>query len=200
MNPAHAPVGRLWLVRHAAPQVAPGVCYGALEVPVDPLANEQAARALAPVLPQGVRLCVSPLQRTRQLAQALCTLRPDLRAEVQPHLAEMHFGHHEGQRWDAIDAAALQAWTDDFWHHRFGGVESVAELMTRVAVLWDAAVRSGADQVWLTHAGVMRAVQLLAQGVRRVDAAAQWPQNACAYGQWQRVDLVQGNAPQCGKR
>jgi alpha-ribazole phosphatase len=38
--------------------------------------------------------------------------------------------------------------------------------------------------VWITHAGVIRATTLLAQGVRRVDQAQQWPQAAPAFGQW----------------
>ena len=47
----HAPGARLWLVRHAAPQVAPGTCYGALDVPADPAATQAAARRLAAALP-----------------------------------------------------------------------------------------------------------------------------------------------------
>ena len=41
--PPAAAKNRLWLVRHAAPLVAPGTCYGALDVPAD---------AQAPVLRQ----------------------------------------------------------------------------------------------------------------------------------------------------
>jgi alpha-ribazole phosphatase len=101
----------------------------------------------------------------------------------------MHFGRFEGQRWDAIPASALDAWMADFWQHRFGGLQSVAEFMAQVAGLWDEAVQSGQDQVWITHAGVIRAATLLAQGVRRVDSAAQWPVAAHAFGQWQVLRL-----------
>ena len=37
---------RLWLVRHAQPLVAPGVCYGATDMPADVDATSQAAQAL----------------------------------------------------------------------------------------------------------------------------------------------------------
>ena len=39
----------LWLVRHAQPLVAPGTCYGRLDVPADTHATLTAARALAEI-------------------------------------------------------------------------------------------------------------------------------------------------------
>jgi alpha-ribazole phosphatase len=94
----------------------------------------------------------------------------------------MDFGQWEGERWDAIPAAALTAWTDDFWRHRFGGAESVAEVMARVASVWDEAVQSTTPQVWVTHAGVIRAASLIARGVRTVHDAGSWPDQVLAYG------------------
>ena len=102
----------------------------------------------------------------------------------------MHFGVYEGVAWVDIDKDAMDAWTDDFWAHRFGGQESVAEFMARVAQVWDAcqsARAAGRVQVWITHAGVARAVSLLAQGVRHVQQADQWPAEAPAFGRWLRV-------------
>jgi alpha-ribazole phosphatase len=37
----------LWVVRHARPLIAPGVCYGALDVPACPQTIRDAAEALA---------------------------------------------------------------------------------------------------------------------------------------------------------
>lgn len=98
-------------------------------------------------------------------------------------LAEMNFGRHEGRRWDSIPQDAYAAWTASFWQHRFGGAESVADVMARVASAWDEAVACGKPQVWVTHAGVIRAASLLAQGMCRVDQASDWPQTAPAFGQ-----------------
>ncbi|OIN92997.1 MAG: phosphoglycerate kinase [Comamonadaceae bacterium CG1_02_60_18] len=182
--------GQLWLVRHAQPLVACGVCYGALDVAADGAATLQAAHELASALPCGLRVHTSPLQRCKRLAQTLQGLRPDLTLHIEPRLAEMNFGCHEGQRWDQIERAALDAWTADFWQHRFGGAESVSTLMQRVAALWDAAVQRGQPCVWVTHAGVIRSAMLLAQGVRRVDDAALWPVSAAAFGRWVRLGLV----------
>lgn len=172
----------LWIVRHAQPLVDAGTCYGVLDVPADTRATSQAADALAAVLPQGAALRVSPLQRCQQLAAALQALRPDLQALTDPRLREMDFGVWEGVAWDAIPRAALQAWTDDFGAHRFGGAESANEVLARVAGLWDQA-RAG-PAVWITHAGVARALALLASGVRSVTRADQWPHVAPGYGEW----------------
>ena len=42
---------KLWLVRHAQPCVAAGVCYGALDVAAEPEATQSAALVLAKHLP-----------------------------------------------------------------------------------------------------------------------------------------------------
>lgn len=175
---------KLWLVRHAQPLIAPGICYGATDVAVDEQATRQAAQTLARTLPPGLPLRISPLQRCGQLEQALSGPRPDLLGKTDARLAEMNFGCWEGQRWDAIPQAYYDRWTADFGNHRFGGQESVQEFVRRVAAVWDETLREGVDTVWITHAGVIRAATLIAQGVRDVTQAAQWPQDAPAFGCW----------------
>lgn len=175
---------KLWLVRHAQPLVAAGTCYGASDVAADGPATRACAVQLAAWLPAGVPVLSSPLQRCAQLAQQLGQLRPDLPLRVDPRLAEMDFGCWEGQRWDAIPPAAYQAWTADFAGHRFGGRESVGEFMQRVAAVRTETAQLGQDAVWITHAGVIRAMHLLAQGLERVEQAAQWPSQAPGCGEW----------------
>lgn len=177
----------LWLVRHAQPHIASGVCYGALDVAADPQATRQAAQTLAQHLPEHAQLYASPLQRCELLVQSVCALRPDLACQTDDRLAEMNFGCWEGQRWDSIPQSAYDAWTADFWLHRFGGAESVAEFMARVAQAWaegHSGSPGGVAQVWVTHAGVIRAASLLAQGIHEVHDAAVWPADAPGFGQW----------------
>ncbi len=179
---------KLWIVRHATPLIEGGVCYGALDVAADAPHTLQAAYALAQALPLNCKVSVSPLKRCKQLAEALSELRPELKTQTDTRLREMDFGTWEGVAWDAIPLAAMQAWTDDFGAHRFGGVESANEVLARVADLWDAAQQQpDENQVWITHAGVARAAHLLSQGVRHVHSAGQWPKDAPAYGQWRCV-------------
>jgi alpha-ribazole phosphatase len=173
----------LWLARHAAPLVAPGICYGALDVPADPTATQTAASELAHTLPEGLLVRFSPLARCAQLAQDLRDLRSDLHFESDVRLAEMNFGCYEGIAWDAIALDALREWTDDFGQHRFGGSESANMVMERVASAWDT-LDTASSQVWLTHAGVIRAAVLISQGLRNVQSANQWPKEAPAFGRW----------------
>jgi alpha-ribazole phosphatase len=186
----------VWLVRHAQPLIAPGVCYGALNVAADATATQEAAQKLAkalPLSPSGghphpFTVWVSPLQRCEQLAQALQGLRPDLAFKTDARLQEMNFGAWEGQRWDAIARHELDAWTDNFAAWRCGGGESVAQFMQRVAAAWDAFTASHRRGVWLTHAGVIRAASLIAANQRTVLHADQWPAAAPEFGQWLTLD------------
>jgi alpha-ribazole phosphatase len=100
----------------------------------------------------------------------------------------MDFGHWEAQPWSAIPPEAYDAWTADFGGHRFGGKESVTDFMNRVALAWDEIQGQAQDSIWITHAGVIRAVSLLAKGVRQITDAAQWPAQAPGFGQWTVVD------------
>ena len=181
---------KLWIARHAKPLIESGICYGALDVAADAPHTLQAAHALAQALPVHCKVWVSPLQRCMQLADALSALRPELKPQTEARLREMDFGRWEGMAWDAIPLADMQAWTGDFGAHRFGGAESANEVLARVGHVWDAARQHpGENHVWITHAGVARAAQLLSQGIRSVDSASQWPKDAPGYGQWRCVDI-----------
>ena len=194
----NAPAGRtLWLVRHAPPQIAPGICYGRLDVAADPLATQQAAAALAAALPPAAQVHTSPAQRCTALADAVAAQRPALAAQADEALQELHFGAWEGQAWDAIGPTALDAWTADFAHHAPGSGEALAAMLQRVQA---ALARTGhaacADVVWITHAGVARCVQYLLRHplprelhTLRI-AAADWTWPAPAWGGWTRVPLL----------
>lgn len=184
---------RLWLVRHAQPLVAPGLCYGASDVPADAGATRQAAERLAQQAPAHALVWVSGLRRAQQLADALLQLRPDLGSpQVDARLNEIDFGCWELQAWDRIERASYDAWTADFARHRFGGRESVLELLTRVQqALADAHTQRGAGRelIWVTHAGVIRAVHYLASQPTGLPQASDWPQQAPAFGEWTTLDL-----------
>lgn len=189
---SRVPSGRtdgLWLVRHAQPLVDAGVCYGMTDLAADPEDTLRAATAAAGVLPDGACLLTSPLQRCEQLAKSLCALRPDLVYAQDTRLVEMNFGCWERQRWDAIPRAAFDQWMADFGSHSFGGAETVDALMQRVGAVWDEALARGGPQAWITHAGVIRAATLIAQGVRQVRSADQWPRDVLGFGQWRELGV-----------
>lgn len=181
---------RLWLVRHAAPLLAPGLCYGRLDVPACPQATAASAAALAQALPERISAWHSPLQRCEQLALALQAPRPDLDSKPDARIAEMDFGRWEGQPWSRIARADIDAWTQDFAQHRPGGGECLAQMMARVAAALHSArahaSAHGGDVLWISHAGVARCVQWLLQSpsANALPRADEWPQHAPATGQW----------------
>lgn len=180
---------RLWLVRHAEPVIEPARCYGRLDVDADAGATRRSAQALRAALPPRWVGWHSSRRRCAQLAAALGT--PAAGSwRVDARLDELDFGAWEGRAWDELGAAALDAWVADFAHHRPGGGESVAELLRRVhAALADAADGSqGGEVVWVTHAGVIRAVQWLRARGTALPQAADWPAAAVGWGQWMVLD------------
>jgi alpha-ribazole phosphatase len=180
---------RLWLVRHAQVLFPPGTCYGALDVPAGLLVTLESARALAAVLPDGASISTSPLQRCEQLTHALIGLRPDLAYKTDARLQEMNFGAWEGRPWADIARSEFDDWTANFAAHAVGGHgESVGTVMARVANAFDQ-LPDAPDNVWITHAGVIRAAQLVASGVRQISRADQWPQDGVACGQWRTLEL-----------
>lgn len=189
----------LWLVRHARPMIQEGLCYGQLDIPADPLATLHTAQAIAPLLPVGATLYCSGLQRAQQLAQAihlqLASVIHDQRNTLLPNidtrLNEINFGVWEGIAWDEIPKAAFDIWTQDFDQHRFGGVESVRDLLIRVQQALHDLPTTG-DAVWITHAGVIRAVNyLIRYGLQPLATAATWPTEAPAFGTWQCLEFGQ---------
>ena len=179
----------LWLVRHAQPLVDAGICYGQLDLKADADATLTCAQALAEVLPAGISVVTSPLQRCEQLTHMLLAARPDLTIKKDARLQEMNFGAWEGQPWATLARAELAAWTADFANYQPGGSgESVRQFMARVASALDD-LPQRRDTVWVTHAGVIRACGLIRQGLRQITRADQWPLDAPPCGQWTRFQL-----------
>jgi alpha-ribazole phosphatase len=173
----------LWLLRHAPTSAAAGSCCGRTDVPVPAGATLAVAERIAPALPPGIALASSPLQRCAGLAEAIAALRPDLQWHVDARLAEMDFGAWEERSWAEIDRGEIEAWTRDFADARAGGSgESTRQFMQRIGLAFDAWREAGRDAAWVTHAGVIRAVWLLQQGVRCADRADQWPTRPIPFG------------------
>jgi alpha-ribazole phosphatase len=185
---------KLWMLRHAPVLLQPGLCYGASDVPADEALTGQAARAAAARLPEGLPVWVSGLRRAQQLAHALQAQRPDLKPlRIDARLNEMNFGCWELQAWDTIPRASIDDWVKEFAHHRFGGVESTQCVIDRVAhAITDlrAALGPCEQAVWITHAGVTRAVNYIAEhGFQQVADLSLWPQAAISPGALQEVDI-----------
>ena len=167
----------LILLRHSKPVGADGLCYGRTDLLPDDSFDAQIAR-LADDLPPVVRILSSPLTRCRLMAEALGALR-GLPPVIDDRLVEMDFGAWEGQPWDAIARAELDAWADDFLHARPHGGESVAQLGARVRAALTDAMAGDTPALIVAHAGVIKAALVAAgdpKGWHVETGFAQWRQ------------------------
>jgi alpha-ribazole phosphatase len=115
----------------------------------------EAARIAAELPP--VRCVVtSPRARCHRLAGHIAAVR-GLALVEDPRIAEMDFGDWEGRPWAEIARDELDAWAADFGGARPHGGESVAMLAARVGEALDAAAPGPPPELWVTHAGVVRA-------------------------------------------
>jgi len=163
---------QLYLIRHPAPQVAAGICYGRTDLPLAADVAAAAAR-IAPQLPPQLAVYTSPLQRCRRLAEAL---HPAPRSDER--LQEMHFGEWELQPWHLVQRAALDGWAADPLGYRPPLGESVAELQARVHDFVTEARREGVERaVLVTHAGVIKVIVGQVRGL----PARQWMALQFAY-------------------
>lgn len=123
---------RIVLIRHPAPLIDPGICYGRLDVGLDPSAEQDIARlALDPDLQGATRVRSSPAGRCKRLADAIALARA-LPLTIDRRLRELDFGDWEGQQWDVIARADLDRWAASPLYFAPPGGESGAELIMRI--------------------------------------------------------------------
>ncbi len=168
----------LHLVRHPKPDVLPGICYGQLDVAG--LDVEGTAANLRVLLPAGLPVWSSPLQRCLALARAL---HPQAISDYR--LAELNFGSWEGCRWDDIDRSELDAWAADVAGYAPPGGESPRSLQARA--LEFIATINVPEAIVVTHAGIIRT--LIAHW--RNLPPAQWPSLEIPYGSCTRISIPQ---------
>jgi alpha-ribazole phosphatase len=147
----------LYLVRHTAPDVMPGICYGRSELDVCAgFAHELAAiqTKLDGITPAA--LYSSPQLRCLRLAQAMGLGQPIL----DDRLMELHFGNWELQAWEEIPRDELDRWASNYVDHTPPGGESFRALHRRVTEFINEIKKMpcAAPVVIVTHAGVIRAM------------------------------------------
>ena len=164
----------LFVVRHAPAQVS-GLCYGQLDVPVAPAAEEAARMAIASLdalgpassqAPPFASIVTSPSARTRTLAEAMARALGLPAPRIDARLRELDFGRWEGRTWEELereDGPAFSEWMTSWQHARAPGGEGVGDLMLRLEVLLDEHAGTGARCLFVTHAGPIRVLRALTQ-------------------------------------
>ncbi len=153
----------LALVRHLAPAIRPGACYGRLDVGVSETGTREMPALVSTLAShRPARVWSSPAVRCRVLAEALAEhARIGLR--LRRGLLEMDFGEWEGKAWDDVPRASLDLWASDPLGFSAPGGETGQALIDRVAAVWREIRAAGEDCVVVTHGGPLRVLLALAR-------------------------------------
>jgi alpha-ribazole phosphatase len=151
----------LRLIRHPAPEVEAGVCYGRLDLPLKEPAGP-VITAIAARLPPISRVISSPATRCRRLAEVIAAAR-DLEVHIDPRWQELDFGAWEGHAWTAIPRALSDPWAENYWDLAPPDGETYRALTERVTDAL-AALDPAEDVAIVTHAGPIRVALAWALG------------------------------------
>lgn len=147
----------LTLIRHTMPDIAPGICYGQMDVDVAKSFAEEAVSVSGWLSPPDL-IITSPLQRSRRLAEYLAMQH---RCEMRSHtnLLEMHFGDWEGKAWNEIARSEIDAWSEDVQHYTPPNGESAQQMMQRVQLILQELAQLPQQHIAIVaHGGSIRAV------------------------------------------
>lgn len=157
----------LLLIRHTAVAVADGICYGAADVPLAAGLEERVPVIKAALPSRPWTVYSSPSRRCTDLASLL---HPDFRTDRR--LRELDFGRWELRAWQDIPREELDFWCDDFEYRRPPGGENFVALAGRAVECICDCQQQHPDTalLFVTHAGVIRALLAIEQGIPLRDA------------------------------
>jgi alpha-ribazole phosphatase len=155
---------KLLLVRHPAPAIDRGICYGRLDVGLLPDSGAAVGEIAAAVRRLGVRtIWSSPAARCLVPAQAAAdSIGAELRIDAR--LRELDFGAWEGVRWAALCRSELDRWAADPIGFAPPGGETGGALLERVTALFHDLVATETDCAVISHGGPLRVLIALARG------------------------------------
>ncbi len=151
----------IWVVRHGRTEAnASGLLLGRANPELDDVGRKQAAQ-IAAAIPDGARVISSPLDRTRQTAEAI---RSDV--ETDDRLLELDYGDFDLTPARDIPADTWAAWQADPGFRPPNG-ETFLELADRVGSLLDEIADQGRDSdvAIVTHVSPIKASIAWALGV-----------------------------------
>lgn len=174
----------IFLVRHTAPDILPGICYGATNVPVHEAEFARVIPLIDAALPETALVVTSPLTRCRRLADFLAMSSKsgskDREVIVDGRLVERDLGRWTNKLWEDIARDEAREFAANFLDHwpppvvtddgpilrglevapQVGAGESVRAMQTRVLrgfeAAWELAV--GRNLVIVAHAGPIAAM------------------------------------------
>ena len=151
---------KVYIIRHTAPDVPQGTCYGQTDVPLKET-FETEARAVKAAIPDIKFDAVysSPLTRCRRLADFCGYPIPRLDNRIK----ELNFGRWEMQKYDDIDDPYIKEWFDNFVDAPIPGGESFREMYRRISGFLDELKQKNLENVLIfAHGGVLACARVYA--------------------------------------
>jgi len=145
----------IYLVRHTAPAVSRGICYGQSDIDVMESFYDE-AHIIQKVLPSSIKeVHSSPLIRCKKLAEHLF---PDRDIFLHDALMEINCGQWELRTWNEIPKNEIDPWMSDFVRISIPGGESYIDLYERVNHCFSRIISANCDLAIFTHGGVIRSI------------------------------------------
>lgn len=153
---------RLALIRHPAPDIAPGTCYGARDVPL----GADAATTIERMLSQlrefaGAAIWTSPALRCLSTAERIAAALGGVPCS-DARLRELDFGAWEGRLWSELPRPEVDAWLSDPVERAPPCGETGASLIARVRAFHEAQAEGA--HVVVSHGGPLKVFAALARG------------------------------------
>jgi alpha-ribazole phosphatase len=145
----------IYVIRHTAPAVSRGICYGQSDIDVTETFFDEAA-IIRTCLPSTIeQIHSSPLMRCKKLAEHLFPNNDILLHEA---LMEINCGEWELKQWNDILKNEIDPWMEDFVRISIPGGESYIDLYERVKNCFSGIISSNTDVAIITHGGVIRSI------------------------------------------
>lgn len=162
----------IYVIRHTAPDIAKGVCYGYTDIPLLP-SFEAETQAIFPSIPNSIEVIyTSPLSRCKRLAYKLSESK-NVSVQEDARLKELNFGTWEMQRWDDIDSTLLLKWMSNYEEECCPNGESYRQLVNRVDNFLATLSQTDYKRIAIvTHGGVIKAMHALINKLTLKDAMA----------------------------
>jgi len=140
---------KIYLIRHTAVGIPPGICYGQTDVTLKETFEEEASIVKANLQDIEVNAVFSsPLSRCTRLAK-YCGFDP----ELDDRLKELNFGDWEGEEWDKID---MSVWETDFVNPPVPNGESFMDMYSRIESFFEDLKQKDYHTVFVfAHGGVI---------------------------------------------
>lgn len=151
-------------MRHPAANIAPGICYGRLDVGIAQPAGQAVAAIVASLGGfAATHLWSSPARRCREVADVIAASL-HLAAIQDERLLELDFGTWEGRPWEDVPREALESWASAPMAFAAPGGESGLALIARVTEFAFMVAGMPGDAVIVSHGGPLKLLAALLRG------------------------------------